>query len=110
VIFEQLGALIFPRQRRPGAVNRKPGRAPKVAAETTSPVSETPPSSTPDALPTPPASVLYDPQFPQTQGLLQFVGSHPAQLLTHATVILYRTMILRLHIDQEYLESAPGWD
>jgi len=90
MIFEQLGALIFPKLRRLGAVNRKPGRAPKVAAETTSPVSQTPPALTPDALPTLPAPVLYGPQFPQTmermQGLLQFVGSHPAQLLTHATL------------------------
>ncbi|MCL5065501.1 MAG: hypothetical protein M1600_10605, partial [Firmicutes bacterium] len=80
MIFEQLGALIFSKLRRLGAVNRKPGRAPKVAAETTSPVSQTPPASTPEALPTPPASVRYDPQFPQTmermQGVLQFVGSH----------------------------------
>jgi len=82
MIFEQLGAVIFPKLRRLGAVNRKPGRALKVAAETTSPGSQTPPASTPDALPTPPAPVLYDPQFPQTmermQGLLPFVGSHPA--------------------------------
>ncbi|MCL5065939.1 MAG: hypothetical protein M1600_12840, partial [Firmicutes bacterium] len=78
--FEQLSALIFPKLRRPEPVNRKPRQAPTVSTETTSPGSQTPPASTPEALPTPPASVRYDPQFPQTmermQGVLQFVGSH----------------------------------
>ena len=112
--FEQLSALIFPKLRRPEPVNRKPRQAPTVSTETTSPGSQTPPASTPDAVSTPPASVLYDPQFPQTmermQGLLQFVGSHPAQLLTHATLETELTVLgrdlLRVAMEEHFLLRA----
>ena len=89
MLIQQLSAIIFPKKPRPVPIDQESDRDQTVPAMTT-PVSSTPASADPEGSPVPHSPDLYDPQFPVTMermhGLLQFLGSHSTELLTHAAL------------------------